>query len=333
MADLREVIYGGNTFTIPSGGEVPSLQQIYNTHGDLTVEGSADLYVYDGDGASGRYGVSGARVDSGTDLYTDIDAGSVTVGWNDLPCITLSGNYDASVTPAVAGGSVSMSPKMRESFRQVLGIDTLEAELAAKEARIAALEALLADHADVRLTLTDANGGSTAYDVLGKEYVAPAPQNMFELPSGAYDVNGNLLKSLDDFTSEDWIHDTGGALSGGYVMRGIDASRLPVGTAGLVIGEISDGQGGTLFLDFMHGTGRRLFENETSGQLDWLVVQDTCRYIDANDGESGDDWPDPIALASDFITDTIYYKGTATGAPWGQTSATVNTTGLPLAWA
>lgn len=313
MADLREVIYGGNTFTIPSGGEVPSLQQIYDTHSDLTVNGSADLYIYDGDGASGSFGVSGARIDSGTDLYTDIDAGSVTVGWNNLPCITLSGNYDASVTPAVAGGSVSMSPKMRESFRQVLGIDTLEAELAAKEARIAALEALLADHADVRLTLTDANGGSTAYDVLGKEYVAP-PTTMFDFPAGIYGADGTLLVNESDMESllsmswerpseDEWELDT------------VDLANLPAGAAGIILPSTN---GGDAVLGFSSSSSSII---GTSGQLDWLVIPENYGYI-----------PPAISATADLITDTIYYKGTGTGAPWGQTNATINTVGTPVPW-
>lgn len=189
-----------------------------------------------------------------------------------------------------------------------------ETAITAQDARIAALEALLADHTDVRLTLTDENGGSTAYDVLGKEYVAP-PTTMFDFPAGIYGADGTLLVNESDMESllsmswerpseDEWELDT------------VDLTNLPAGAAGIILPSTN---GGDAVLGFSSSSSSI---SGTSGQLDWLVIPENYGYV-----------PPAISATADLISNTIYYKGEATGAPWGQTSATVNTTGLPLAWA
>ena len=189
-----------------------------------------------------------------------------------------------------------------------------ETAISAQNTRIAALEALLADHTDVRLTLTDENGGSTAYDVLGKEYVAP-PSTMFDLPAGIYGADGTLLvdeSGMESLLSMSWERPT----EDEWELDTVDLANLPAGAAGIILPSTN---GGDAIIGFSSSSSSI---SGTSGQLDWLVIPENYGYI-----------PSAISATADLITDTIYYKGTATGAPWGQTSATINTTGTPFAWA
>lgn len=187
-----------------------------------------------------------------------------------------------------------------------------ETAITAQDARIAALEALLAGHADVRLTLTGEGGTETAYDVLGKEYIAP-PSTMFDMPAGAYDANGNLLASANEMSVAFEME----AEENTVDLYALDVTKLPAGTVGVILPAQSLWDSPPRIVTGVYNySGRYFIEN---GTLDWLV------------------FPASYSITTDLATpatmlSAIYYNGTDAGAPWGQTSAAINTTGLPLAW-
>lgn len=190
-----------------------------------------------------------------------------------------------------------------------------EARIAALETSVTALEALLANHTDVRLTLTDESGGSTSYDMLGKRSYT----NAFDLPDGVFDASGNRLGNLTDGYEEDpettdfMVYTQGSSwgtdIDAVYVDRILAAYPTASGIALSGVGYVYDAA----------------FKNATSGALDFIVFT----------GAGYEGYPQyGTVLFDGAVTDavgTIYTK-TTTGAPWGQTSATVNDTGTGLPW-
>ena len=158
--------------------------------------------------------------------------------------------------------------------------------------RLAALEAKLADYEETRLQMTD---GTNTVDktVLTKPYVSPI-RTMFDLAPGLYDAQGNFLREVS--VSTEWDSEYGE-----YISHLQDTT----GAAGVVL------PGGYRAIQPLDAF---MYDNA----LDWLVIPDSVEYIGG--------------LGSDYDIGTIYYRGTAEGAPWGQYSATVNTTGTPLYW-
>lgn len=158
--------------------------------------------------------------------------------------------------------------------------------------RLAALETKLADFEETRLQMTD---GTNTVDktVLTKPYVSPI-RTMFDLATGLYDAQGNFLREVSVSTERDTEY---GAV--------ISHLQDTTGAAGVVL---PGGYRAIMPLDAF------MYDNA----LDWLVIPDSVEYIGG--------------LGSDYDIGTIYYRGTAEGAPWGQYSATVNATGTPLYW-
>lgn len=195
-----------------------------------------------------------------------------------------------------------------------------ETAITAQDARIAALEALLADHADVRLTLTGEGGTETAYDVLGKEYITP-PSTMFDLAPGIYDENGNKIAELNDVYRVGGIElENPGEFS--VQLVSFDIGALPTSAKGIVF--TREWWGRDIVFDgiFNSDDTKAVFYNAVGSPLEWIVLPDSVTYIKFS-GSFSDNTD---------LFNTIYYNGEATGAPWGQTSATINTSGTPVPW-
>lgn len=189
----------------------------------------------------------------------------------------------------------------------------LAARVTALETSVAALQAQLGAYNDIRLTLTGEGGTETAYDVLGKAAPDPRPTNMFDAPQGVYDAEGNMILDLNTLANSGAIVlDTGDP---DFWIETFDVSALPANAKGIVFNEVSWWSNSMILTRL--GNADHVFENAISGQLDWIVIPDSVIDITTN-----------IADIADLFT-TIYYNGSATGAPWGQTSASIDTVGTP----
>lgn len=196
-----------------------------------------------------------------------------------------------------------------------------EARIAALETSVAALQTQLEGYSAVLLQLNGDGSNRTAYDVLGKVHDL-RPLNMFEAREGAYDVNGNWLGDLTKVRYEDWdttdyMYYHGDGAGEGDDVQAVVVDRILAAyptAKGIVLTEV-----GT----FSEGA----FKNAQSGDLDWISIR--TGY--------GANYPDLSSLANLFdggVTDavgTIFIRNSA-GAPWGQTNATINTTGTPVPW-
>lgn len=200
-----------------------------------------------------------------------------------------------------------------------------EARVAALETSVAALQAQLSDYEPVRLRMEDPDGRATQYDVLGK-FIDSRPVNMFEARSGAYDAEGNWLGGLDhgdpDSSSYDPSHEymtVGSYGDPGYYMSAVYVDRI--------LAAYPTARG--IVIDYARSTSDGMFKNAASGDLDWIVLYD--------EGLSIAEYPDmgyTTTLFGGGVTDAVgtIYVGDNTNAPWGQTNATINTTGTPVPW-
>ena len=197
----------------------------------------------------------------------------------------------------------------------------LSASISALQARIETLEGKLADYTETRLKLSD---GTTTVDktILAKPYVAPTPPvtNMFDLEDGVYDASGNRLGGLSYGYEED-LDTTGYQVDYTYggegnIIYDVRVDRILTAypaASGIVMRNVQD-------------IGDRAFKNATSGALDWIVFPENTEYPTMGENLTLFDGGVSNAVGIIYVKDT-------TGAPWGQTSATINTTGTPLAWA
>lgn len=193
---------------------------------------------------------------------------------------------------ALGGGTITVDDALDDTSTNPVENQVITNALNSAITRIAALEAKLADFEETRLQMTD---GTNTVDktVLTKPYVNPVT-NMFDLAPGLYDAQGNFLRDVN--YSTEWETEYGEVIS---------HLQDTTGAAGVVL------PGGYRAIQPLDAF---MYDNA----LDWLVIPDSVEYI------SG--------LGSEYDIGTIYYRGTAEGAPWGLASATVNTTGTPLAW-
>lgn len=199
-----------------------------------------------------------------------------------------------------------------------------EARIVALETSVAALQTQLDGYQAVLLQLNGDGSNRTAYDVLGKVHDL-RPLNMFEARDGAYDVNGNWLGYLDYGDTESSEYDTTREymVEGSYIgyCDGIEAVYVD-----RILAAYPTAKG--IVLSNVGSIGDNRILNAQSGDLDWIVLY--CY-------ESGDSRPDMSGITNLFaggVTDavgTIYVRDN-TGAPWGQTNATINTTGTPVPW-
>ncbi len=159
------------------------------------------------------------------------------------------------------------------------------------EARIAALENRLNKYVDTILTMTD---GATEVD----KYILTKPtKTMFDLAPGAYDSGKTLVYNWDEFATMAGLNMEGGNL------RGMNLDNIPDGVAGIVLPDIITSIG--------HYSVMCENPDET---FDWLVIPSSVTSIDDE-------------FAYEPFLSTIYYNGTATGAPWGQTGAVIDSEG------
>lgn len=196
-----------------------------------------------------------------------------------------------------------------------------EARIAALEASVSALQTQLEGYSAVLLQMNGDGSNRTAFDVLGKVHDL-RPLNMFEAKEGVYDANGNWLGDLTKVRYEDWettdyMYYHGDGAGEGDDVQAVVVDRILAAyptAKGIVLTEV-----GT----FSEGT----FKNAQSGDLDWISIR--TGY--------GANYPNLSSLANLFdggVTDavgTIFIRNSA-GAPWGQTNATINTTGTPVPW-
>ena len=201
-------------------------------------------------------------------------------------------------------------------FASQSSITVVQSSITTLQARLAALEAKLAEYEETRLQMTD---GTNTVDkvVLAKPYVAPTPPTpttMFDLAEGAYDANGNYLGDFtwDDSGSDPTADIYGESAEYTYTIYDVRMNNIlakyPT-TRGIVI----------------KGEAISLISGASSGMLDWAVLNMEHPLY-------GGSISNP--LFDNGVTDavgTIYTKVTD-GAPWG-TTATINHTGTPLAWA
>ena len=198
-----------------------------------------------------------------------------------------------------------------------------EARIAALETSVAALQTRLAEYTDVLLQLNGDGSNRTAYDVLGKVHDL-RPLNMFEARSGAYDVNGNWLGDLDygDTESSEYDPSHEYMVEGSYIgyCDGIEAVYVD-----RILAAYPTAKG--IVLSNVGSIGDNRILNAQSGDLDWIALY--C-YESAGRPEMSN----ITSLFDGGVTDavsTIYVKDD-TNAPWGQTNATINTTGTPVPW-
>ena len=193
---------------------------------------------------------------------------------------------------------------------------SLSASISALQARIQTLEGKLANYVETRLKLSD---GTTTVDktILAKPYVAPTPPTpttMFDLAEGAYDANGNYL---GDFTWDDSGGDDTADIYG-------ESAEFDMSIYAVRMNNIKT-KYPTVRGIVLHGESISSVTGSQSDILDWIVLD---MRQDANPGYISS------PLFDNGVTDavgTIYTKVTE-GAPWG-TTATINNTGTPLAWA
>lgn len=221
-------------------------------------------------------------------------------------------NYDDT---ALTGRVTGLESDVSDLEADVADLETI---VTAYEDRIAALEAKLAKYEDVRLSLEDAAGSTTVYDLMGKK----AYTNMFELPQGVYDANGEKIGALTGVTFDDPSADTAHYIHGDGTGEGEDISDVFVDR---ILSDYPNAKGIVLANAGM--LNEKCIQNATSGALEWFCAYSrgwsgfpTMRYVtDLIDGGVTD------AIGTLYLQDN-------TGAPWG-TTATINTTGEPAPWA
>ena len=201
-----------------------------------------------------------------------------------------------------------------------------EARIAALETSVSALQTQLEGYSAVLLQMNGDGSNRTAYDVLGKVHDL-RPLNMFEARSGAYDVNGNWLGDLYGGNTESSDYDPAEQYDYEYENSGWDNSIHEV-YGDRILAKYPTAKGIVFRYAEMISDGA--FKNAQSGDLDWVVLYSAG-------APSGYIRPDMSSVTNLFdggVTDavsTIYVKDN-TNAPWGQTNATVNTTGTPVPW-
>ena len=286
--------------------EKVTLQSMADADALSAIDTGAGIYISD-DSASTLLSSSGVSIDNPNDTYSNVSSGVIELGWNKVPNI----KFDATSS----GGSVSMSDAMKASFLSALGIETN-----ALEERITALEAKLAEYEDIAFALTDAQGNVQNKIILAKDGATPTPvyNNMFDLPSGFYDADGNKVADIGDYI--DWDYNESGDKENEYTNYRFNSKPLPDNIVGLVIEGPSYGD--------VDNNAPFPISNAPSGQLDWIVVK-PYEHVDGDYNRYPTGF-NQIADVPDFVT-TIYCSDT-TGAPWGQTSAEINATGLSLYW-
>lgn len=198
-----------------------------------------------------------------------------------------------------------------------------EARIAALETSVSALQTRLAEYTDVLLQLNGDGSNRTAYDVLGKVHDL-RPINMFEARAGAYDVNGNWLGDLDygDTESSEYDPTHEYMVEGSYIGYGDGIEAVYVDR---ILAAYPTAKG--IVLNNVGSIGDNRILNAQSGDLDWIVLY-------SYESASRPEMYDITTLFAGGVTDavsTIYVKDN-TNAPWGQTNATINTTGTPVPW-